>query len=153
LRYLSLKGFFVRMGVKASFVKTAGVGKVAVTYEINDGDVNVKVDFHDLQKQHPKKIFVLNEQSAQFFRKYSDAHNVSLVDKQIGAWDVVRSEWACFANLQGQVGFQLWKVNGSVLRRGRETMNNCLNWAGLDYEVSPDSETFKYKIAILRGSY
>ena len=151
-RYLSLKGFFVRMGVEATFVKTGAVGKVAVTYELSDNIVNVKVDFHDLQKVRPQKIFVLNEQSAKFFRRYSDACNVSLIDKQIGAWDVVRSEWACLTSLQGQVGYRLWKVNGSILRRGRETMNNCLDWAGLDYEIAPDREVFEYRIDILRGS-
>ena len=151
-RYLQLKGFFVRMGVEATFVKTAAVGKVAVTYEISNSFVNVKVDFHDLRKVRPQKIFILNEQNAKFFRRYSDASKASLVDKQIGAWDVVRSEWACLTNLQGQIGYRLWKVNGSVLRRGRETMNNCLDWAGLDYEVAPDSEVFEYRIEILRGS-
>jgi hypothetical protein len=117
-RYLSLKGFFVRMGVEATFVKTAAIGKVAVIYEISNGFVNAKVDFHDLRKLRPQKVFVLNEQSATFFRRYSDSCNVSLVDKQIGAWDVVRSEWACLTSLQGQVGYRLWKVNGSVLLRG-----------------------------------
>lgn len=151
-RYLFLKGFFVRIGVEASFVETAAVGKVVVTYEVGNGFVNVKVDFSDLRKKRPQKIFVLNEQSASFFRRYSDAFNVSLVDKQIGAWDAVRSEWACLMSLQGEVGYRLWQVDGSVLRRGRETMNNCLDWAGLDYEVAPDSEVFEYRIEILRGA-
>jgi hypothetical protein len=152
-RYLSLKGFFVRMGVEATFAKTAAVGKVAVTYKLSNNLVNVKVDFHDLRKVRPQKIFVLNEQSAKFFRRYFDACSVNLVDKQIGAWNVVRSEWACLTSLQGQVGYRLWKVDGSILRRGRETMNNCLDWAGLDYEIAPDSEVFEYRIDILRGSY
>ena len=151
-RYLSLKAFFVRMGVESTFVKTDVVGKVAVTYDIRDWVINVRVEFHHLQKVRPKKVFVLNEQSASFFRKYSDAHNVSLVDKQIGAWDDVNPEWACFTDIQGQVGYRLWKVNGSVLRRGRETMNNRLDWAGLDYEVDPDSEAFEYRIEILGGA-
>lgn len=150
-RYLSLKGFFVRMGVEASFVKTDAVGKVAVTYEISKGFVNVRVDFRDLRKLPPQKVFVLNEQSAKFFRKYSDAAGASLVDKQIGAWDVVRSEWACLTSLQGRVGYRLWQVDDSVLRRGRETMTNCLDWAGLDYKVAPDREVFEYRIEILGG--
>ena len=151
-RFLSLKEFFVRMGVESTFVKTAAVGKVSVTYDINNCVINVKVDFHHLQKGRPKKVFVLNEQSASFFRKYSDAHHVSLVDKQIGAWEAVSSEWACLTHVQGQVGYRLWKVNGSVLRRGRETMENCLDWVGLDYEVDPESKIFEYKIEILGSS-
>jgi hypothetical protein len=148
-RFLSLKEFFVKMGVESTFVKTAAVSKVAVTYDINKCFINIKVDFHYLQKVRPKKVFILNEQSAKFFRKYSDARHVSLVDKRIGAWDGVSPEWACFTDMQGQVGYRLWKVNGSVLRRGREIMNNCLDWAGLDYEVNPVCENFEYKIEIL----
>jgi hypothetical protein len=151
-RYLSLKAFFVRMGVESTFVKTDVIGKVAVTYDISDWVINVKVEFHNLHKVRPKKVFVLNEQSARFFRKYSDAHNVSLVDKQIGAWDDVSPEWACLTDVQGQVGYRLWRVNGSILRRGRETMNNRLDWVGLDYEVDPDMDAFEYKIKILGGA-
>ena len=151
-RYLSLKEFFVKMGVESTFVKAAAVGKVAVTYDIHDYLINVKVDFHHLQKVRPKKIFVLNEQSAEFFRKYSDASHVSLVDKQIGAWDGVSPEWACLTDVQGRVGYRLWKVDGSVFRRGRETMNNCLDWVGLDYEVAPNSDVFEYRIEILGGA-
>ena len=151
-RYLSVKSFFVRMGIKATFVKTASVGKIAVTYEIRNGIINVRVDFRDLRKVRPQKVFILNEQSAKFFRRYSDSSNVNLIDKQIGAWDAVRSEWACLTSLQHQVGYRLWKVDGSVLRRGRETMNNWLDWVGLDYEVAPDNAFFEYRIEILRGS-
>jgi len=149
LRFLSLKEFFVNMGVESTFVKTASAGKVSVTYDISNCVINVKVDFLHLKKAHLQKVFVLNEQSTSFFRKYSDADHSSLVDKQIGAWDAVGSEWACLMNLQGRIGYRLWKVNGSVLRRGRESMKNCLNWVGLDYEVDPDRKVFEYKIEIL----
>jgi len=149
LRFLSLKKFFVNMGVESTFVKTASAGKVSVTYDISNCVINVKVDFLHLKKAHLQKVFVLNEQSASFFRKYSDADHSSLVDKQIGAWDAVCSEWACLMNLQGRIGYRLWKVNGSVLRRGRESMKNCLDWVGLDYEVDPDRKVFEYKIEIL----
>ena len=149
LRFLSLKEFFVNMGVESTFVKTASAGKVSVTYDISNCVINVKVDFLHLKKAHLQKVFVLNEQSTSFFRKYSDADHSSLVDKQIGAWDAVGSEWACLMNLQGRIGYRLWKVNGSVLRRGRESMKNCLDWVGLDYEVDPDRKVFEYKIEIL----
>jgi hypothetical protein len=148
-RFLSLKEFFVKMGVESTFVKTAAAGKVPVTYDIKNGTINVKVDFRHLEKAHPQKLFVLNEQSAGFFRRYSDARQMSLVDKQIGAWDTVHSEWACLTDLQEHIGYKMWKVNGGVLRRGRETMKNCLDWVGLDYEVDPDREVFEYKIEIL----
>jgi len=149
LRFLSLKEFFVNIGVESTFVKTASIGKLPVTYDISDCVINVKVDFRHLKREHPQKVFVLNEQSASFFRKYSDAHHANLIDRQIGAWDTVDSDWACLTDLQGRVGYRLWGVNSSVLRRGRETMKNCLDWVGLDYEVNLHKEVFEYKIEIL----
>jgi hypothetical protein len=149
LRFLSLKEFFVNMGVKSTFVKTTPIGKLQVTYDISDCVIHVKVDFRHLKRAHPQKVFVLNEQSAGFFRRYSDAHNARLIDRQIGAWDTVDSDWACLMDLPGKVGYRLWGVKGSVLRRGRETMKNCMDWVGLDYEVNPHKEAFEYKIEIL----
>jgi len=76
-------------------------------------------------------------------------HHARLIDRQIGAWDIVDSDWACLTDLQGRVGYRLWGVKGSVLRRGRETMKNCLDWVGLDYEVNPHREVFEYRIEIV----
>jgi hypothetical protein len=148
-RYLSLKEFFVNMGVESVFLKTAPIGKLTVTYDLHSCVVNVKVDFSHLKKKHPEKIFILNEQSANFFRKYSDAHHASFADEQIGAWDIVDSEWAAITDMQEQVGFRLWSANGDVLRRGREIMNGYMDWVGLDYEVEPRNNCFEYKIEIL----
>ncbi len=150
LRFLSLKELIVNIGgIEATFIETTTIGKVSVTYDISGYFINVKVDFSHLKREQPQKIFVLNEQSASFFRKYSDAQHTSLIDEQIGAWDAVDSDWACLTNLQGKVGYRLWNGKGSVLRRGREIMKNCMDWAGLDYEVHPHRETFEYKIEIL----
>jgi hypothetical protein len=149
LRFLPLKEFFVNMGVESTFVKTTPMGRLPVTYDVSDCVINVKVDFRHLQKARPHKAFVLNEQSASFFRKYSDAYHAMLIDKQIGAWDIVDSDWACLKDLKGQVGYRLCSIEGSVLRRGREIMKNCLDWVGLDYEVNPHKEVFEYKIEIL----
>ena len=148
LRFLSLKEFLVNMGVESVFVKTPSIGKITVTYYLSSCVVNVKVDFSQLKKKHPQKIFILNEQSASFFRKYSEAQYESIVDEQIGAWDIVDSDWASLTDLQESVGFRLWNVNGSVLRRGREIMNGHMDWAGLDYEVDPQNDVFEYKIEI-----
>jgi hypothetical protein len=147
-RFAKLKEFMVNVGVESTFVKTAPIGKIPVTYTANDSFVDVEVDLRNLKKQ-PQKIFILNEQSASFFRKYSDSQGASLVDGKIGAWDKIDADWACLADLQGRIGYRLWTVGASVFRRGRETMKNCLDWAGLDYEVNPQIEVFKYRIEIV----
>ena len=148
-RYLAVKEIIVNMGVQSTFVKTVSIGKLPVTYEITNSAVNVKVDFRQLRKKHPRKIFVLNEQSACFFRRYADSNGSVLVDGQIGAWDTVDADWASLTDLKGRTGFRLWNVGGCVFRRGRETMKNCLDWSGLDYEVNPNTEVFEYRIDLL----
>jgi hypothetical protein len=148
-RFLSLKRFLLKTGIRSTFVKIAPIGKISVIYDIKDKLVNVKVDCRHAKTLRAQKVFVLNEQSASFFRKYSDAHSLILVDKQIGAWDVIGSEWACLTDLQGKVGYRLWSSFGNVLRRGREIMKDRLNWVGLDYEIDPKTEVFEYKIEIL----
>jgi hypothetical protein len=145
-RFLAIKEIIVNMGIQNTFVKTVSIGTIPVTYEITNCTVNVKVDFRQLRKKHPRKIFVLNEQSGGFFRRYADSYGSVLVDGHIGAWDTVDADWACLTDLRGRIGFRLWNVGGCVFRRGRETMKNCLDWSGLDYEVDPKSEVFEYHI-------
>jgi hypothetical protein len=147
-RFLRLKEFIVNMGVNSIFLRTSPIGRIPVTYTIHDSVVKVEVDLRHLKKC-PKKIFILNEQSASFFRKYSDSQGATLLDGQIGAWDTIDAEWASLTDLQGRIGYRLWNFNTSILRRGRETMRNCLDWAGLDYEVNPRCEAFEYRIEIV----
>ena len=148
-RFLAVKEVIVNMGVQTAFVKTVSIGTIAVTYEVTNCAVNVKVDFRQLRKKYPRRIFVLNEQSACFFIRYGDSRGSVLVDDQIGAWETVDSDWACLTDLKGRIGFRLWNVGGCVFRRGRETMKKCLDWSGLDYEVDPKSEVFEYRIDLL----
>ena len=150
-RYLALKELIVNMGVKSTFLETASIGKVPVTYTISGGTINVEVDFRQLRKPNLKKIFVLNEQSACFFPMYTDTNGANLLGKQMGAWDNVNAESACLTDLRERIGYRLWNIDDCVLRRGRETMKNCLDWSGLDYEVSPRKEVLEYGIEIFGG--
>ena len=150
-RYLALKELIVNTGVKSTFVGTASIGKVAVTYTISGYAIDVEVDFRQLRKPSPTKIFVLNEQSASFFAKYKDSNGANLLGKQMGAWDKVDAESACLTDLKERTGYRLRNINGCILRRGRETMKNCLDWSGLDYEVDPRKQVLQYGIEILGG--
>jgi hypothetical protein len=135
--------------VQSTFVKTASIGKVPVTYTLRDRKIKVEIDFRHLLKKGLKKIFVLNEQSAIFFGRYADSKGANLIDKQMGAWDNVNAESACLTDLRGRIGYRLWNIDDCILRRGRETMKNCLDWSGLDYEVYPRKNVLEYGIEIL----
>src|SRR4030066_395154 len=117
-RFLAVKEIIVNMGVQNTFVKTVSIGKLPVTYEITNCTVNVKVDFRQLRKKNPRKIFVLNEQSASFFRRYADSQGSVLVDGQIGAVDTIDADWACLTDLKGRIGFRLLNVDGCIFGWG-----------------------------------
>ena len=148
-RFLALREFSLNMGFESVFIKTSPVGELAVTYEISDNAIGVKVDSTSLNKKHLQKIFVLNEQSAAFFRMYSDGTSEKILDGQIGAWKAINSEWACLLNPHYKIGYRLWDIKKSVLWRGRETLKSHLDWTGLDYELSPYQNSFEYKIELL----
>jgi len=149
LQFLTFERLSINMGLRTSFVKTAPTSKVIVTYGINQSSIHVKAVFSLLKKENLQKIFMLNEQGSRFFRRYSDSNGTKLVDKQIGAWETIKAEWANITDLQGRVGFHLWTVKNSVLRRGREFLEDSRDWIGLDYEINPKNAVFKYEIKIL----
>jgi len=149
LRFLALKGLIGEMDVHSGFVKTIPAGEIIVTYIIGLGRIQVKADFSLLKRENLQRISLLNEQSSRFFRKYLDSDKAELTDGQIGAWDTIRSEWACLTDLQGRFGFRLWQADNSVLRMGREFLKDSLDWVGLDYEIDPRSTVAEYEIEIL----
>jgi hypothetical protein len=149
LRNLTLKDLYMKMGIQSNFVKTPPAGKIIVTYRINRGIVHVKADFNHLAKRNLQRIFMLNEQGAKFFRKYTDSDDIELTDKQIGAWNTIETEWASLMDMRGVFGFRLRKLENSILHRGQEFLEGSLDWVGLDYEVNPKNAVFEYDIEIL----
>jgi hypothetical protein len=149
LRSLWSRKLLLKIGVEVAFEETESVGNVPVIYQIDRNTVSVHVDFSHVLHKDRKRVFVLNEQSASFFRRYNDSQDTELVDGQIGAWDNVHAESAWFTDAPGRFGFRLWKAEKAILRRGRETMGDFLDWAGLDYELNPNVDSFGYKIELL----
>ena len=146
---LQVKGFLLRFGVQPSFTKIKSKGKVVVTYIIDRRLILVKMSFSLVDRINLKKAFVLNEQGALFFRTYSDSDGLRLVDEEIGAWNDVKAQSAKITNYRDRIGFGLKNVKGGILRRGRELLKDSLDWVGLDYELSPENDSFEYEIEIL----
>jgi hypothetical protein len=146
---LLTKKLLFKFGVESTFVRTVPKGKVVVTYTLNRNRILVKINLSQLDRTDLQKVFVLNEQSAQFFRKYSDSEGIELVDDEIGAWNNVTAQWARIFDEQNKIGFNLKNIEGTVLRRGRELMQGSLDWIGLDYELDPEHDPFEYEIQII----
>jgi hypothetical protein len=151
LRLLALKGLTEKMSIGKAFPKAAPRGNVTVTYTVDNTRTTVKADFKSLEKTGLRRIFMLNEQGSQFFRKYTDSRGTELMDNEIGAWDGTDGEWACLKTLRGDIGFRLRNARGGVLRRGREFLEGSLDWVGLDYEISRRVDVFEYVIDVLAG--
>ena len=146
---LLAKELLFKFGVTPVFIRTAPKGKVTVTYTVNKNRIHVKLSFSQLDRKNLQKVFVLNEQGAHFFRKYSDSEGLKLTDEEIGAWNGVTAQSAKIADKQDRISFNLKNVEGTMLRRGRELMKSSLNWIGLDYELNPEHDSFEYEIEIL----
>jgi hypothetical protein len=145
---LVVRGLFFKFGIKSSFMKSPHKGTVIVTYVIDRNRIQVKLNFSQLERDNLAKVFILNEQGANFFSTYSDSGGLRLVDEEIGAWDNVTAQSAKITNEQNKIGFRLKSVEGSMLKRGREMMEGSLNWIGLDYELDPKYCHFEYEIEL-----
>ena len=149
LRLLQINDLYKSMGFKVSYVKVKPKGTVNVTYSIEPPIIHIKADYSSLEKKNLQRIFVLNEQGASYFRKYSDSNDTVLFDKKIGAWKSVEAEWACISSEKSEFGFRLWNVKDAIIHVGREFLEGTFNWVGLDYEVNPEKTSFEYDIEIL----
>jgi hypothetical protein len=138
-----------RMGIKFNFIDADPVGKVVVTYRISRKKINAEADFSLLKKDGLRKIFLLNEQGATFFRKYSDTNGSSTIDTQISAWRNVNAKTARISDQEEKLGFELSKKKGSILHVGREVVNGSADWIGLDYELDCRHSAFQYEIRIM----
>jgi hypothetical protein len=143
------RSLLFKFGIKSTFERGTQKGVVIVKYTIERNRVLVNIDFSLLERTNLGKIFVLNEQGAQFFRTYSDSESLKLNDEEIGAWNDVTSQSAKITNEQEKVGFCLKNIEGTKLRRGRELIMGSLDWIGLDYELGAEYSNFEYEIEVL----
>lgn len=139
------------LGLKTEYFKVKSRGDVIVTYTIYADKIHVSVDLTELDRSLCMSILVLNEQGSTVFRKYSDSDGLILTDDEIGGWTGVKAKMACMSSLDSSLGFCLSKVDSTKLFRGREVLRWILAWAGLNYELSPDTNVFNYTIRIICG--
>jgi len=139
------------LGIKTCFLEVKPRGEITLSYKISSNRIGVKVDLRRLQKRNCKKVFILNEQGASFFRKYFDSLGLELFDDNIGVWDSVQADWACISDLKGKLSFRLKQFPELKMYRGREHLEGLLSWAGLAYELKPSKRVFYYEIDLKNG--
>ncbi len=134
--------------IKTEFLKVKPRGTVTVTYEVKPTQIEVSVDFSDLSLSRCDEILVLNEQGSSAFQKYVDANGLTLLGRDIGAWDAVAADWASLVNVKGQLSFSLRRMRGAKLFRGWERTKNRFSWAGLSYSLKPTCGTLNYTVEL-----
>ncbi len=140
-----------KIGIKTIFVKVESRGEIIVEYRIRERSINVEVDFTKLSKGGCRCALLLNEQGSTFFKRFVDSDGLNLSNDQIGAWDLIKADWACLSNSDGTLGFCLKSIPNCKLFRGRERIEGRMAWAGIGYELSQVQTRFNYRIN-LRGS-
>ncbi len=145
---LKLKPFLYPFVVNSKFVSAPPRGRVVATYKIKPNHINIDLDFSGVEPKNLQQIVVLNEQGAHFFRNYTDSDGLSLCDGGIGIWTLVYADYATISSHQNGLSFTLKKAQDAVLRRGREVAAGYLDWAGLDYELPPNTSEFSYDITL-----
>lgn len=148
-RLLPVEKLLRQIGIQRNFVRTKPVGAATVTYTKSRSRVQVNAEFKLHRREGVQRIYLLNEQGSTHFRKYYDSSGIVLYDKDIGAWEAIKAEWACIQSVEEKVGFRLWKREKATLYRGREFLSGLLDWIGLDYEVDPETIGFAYDIELV----
>lgn len=127
----------------------SSVVEMLTLIEGETGKVTVEINASGLSPDITE-VVVMNEQGAETFDRYLEASGISLFGKEIGCWDEVNAEDACFESSARQVRFGLRQVEGMRLFRGRELISPRLAWAGFGYSFPPSNQKFRYVMRIER---
>ena len=117
-----------------------------MSYNLVGREVRITVDCSRLVRKNFTRLFVFNEQSADF-NTYQDDFG-TLTDEDIGVWEEVKSRNASLKNQELNVGFGVENLLGTRLYRGRELLRPRLDWAGFCYSIPPETERFTYTVQI-----
>jgi hypothetical protein len=135
-------------GVNTEFQKITPRGAVTIKYSCAPSAIEIEAIFCELKKGY-SEIAVLNEQGASTFKKYSDTDGLTLLDSQIGAWEIVKAKRASLSQINGEIFFSLINnENNSKLLRGRERVKGRYSWVGFCYLVGPQIPKFQYSIKL-----
>jgi hypothetical protein len=123
--------------------------KMLYTVDGQTGIVSVEIDASNLPAAITE-VVVMNEQGAHYFDRYQDTSGISIRGEEIGCWDDVNAEEACFKSSTSRVAFRLGQVKGARLYRGRELIGSRLAWAGFGYSFPPSIRNLRYELKIER---
>lgn len=143
--------------LRRKYQPVPSLGTVTVQYDIDpQGWIDVEVDFSQI-KQDWTQAYLMNEQGARNFVRYSDSSGRDLHAGQIGIWQRADGivHRACFARESRDLEFCVEPEETPVMYYGRERYNQrnwrglyYLSWAGIDIELEAPRQFYRYRIVL-----
>lgn len=134
--------------INTEFIKAKSQGNIKLRYSFSPNTIQVQVNLSKIELEGCQEIIILNEQGADFFRKYSDADGLTLLNQKIGAWEMVKAKEASLSDVKRTLEFVLENKDEATLFRGREETKRRFSWSGLSYSLKSHVLVFDYCIRL-----
>jgi hypothetical protein len=133
------------------------LGTVTVQYDLlSEGEIEVEVDFSRLKRDWTR-AYLMNEQGANYFVRYTDSSGRDLRAADIGIWQQVDEpvRRACFSTEASDLEFCVEPAGTPTVYYGRERYwqynwrgRYYLSWAGIDVQIEAPSDIYRYRITL-----
>jgi hypothetical protein len=143
--------------LRRKYQPVPSMGTVTVQYDIHsNGVIDVTVDLTQI-KQGWSRVYLMNEQGADHFRRYTDSSGLDLQADEIGIWAQTdaATHRLCFSRETRDLQFCVEPGGTPTVYYGRERywQRNWrglyyLSWAGVDVQVQAPRQTYKYRILL-----
>jgi hypothetical protein len=143
--------------LRRKYQPVLSLGTVTVLYDVHpQGVIDVEVDLSHVRADWTR-AYLMNEQGARHFVRYSDSSGQDLQAGDIGIWQQVQdtARQACMARETRDLAFCVEPTEAPIVYYGRERywQRNWrglyyLSWAGIDIEIDAPRQTYRYRVVL-----
>ena len=143
--------------LRRKYQPVPSIGVVTVQYDIYpQGWIDVEVDFSQINRDWTQ-AYLMNEQGARNFVRYSDSSGNDLHAGEIGIWEQIDgpAHRACLSRQSGDLEFCVEPEETPIVYYGRERYNQrnwrglyYLSWAGVDIELEAPRHAYRYRVVL-----
>jgi hypothetical protein len=139
--------------LRQKYVPVPSIGTVVVTHTLVTGGVEIEVDLSKLRSDW-QRAFLMNEQGATHFVHYTEPGR-DVLEGEVGIWQPTRGESGCMMTGDSSLRFCVETEEAWPRYFGRERYRQyywigtyLLSWAGIDLELEPSTNRFRYRITL-----
>jgi hypothetical protein len=139
-----------RLGVNSdrSFRSVSSRGRVAVTYRVLDGKLDISINAAGLEPGF-EQLVVLNEESSRF-DDFADATQTRF-GGAIGSWQPVEGKWGRLRSASLDMEWSLPALSGAEFRAARELRARDIDFSGLEYVFGPAFSGADYQVSVSKA--